>query len=56
MVDKIVEEKLTKKQKYVIDRRYGLNNEEMLSYQTIADGLEISKTSVRQLERSSLNK
>ena len=56
MVDKIVEEKLTEKQKYVIDRRYGLNNEEMLSYQTIADSLEVSKTSVRQLERSSLNK
>ena len=56
MVDKIVDEKLTKKQKYVIDRRYGLNNNEMTSYQSIADDIKISKTSARQLERSSLKK
>ena len=41
---------------YVIDRRYGLNNNEMTSYQSIADDIKISKTSARQLERSSLKK
>ena len=55
MVDKIADEKLTDRQKYVIYRRYGLNDEEIMNYQNIADDLNLSRTRVRQIEKNGLD-
>lgn len=54
MVDKIVDEDLTNREKYILERRYGLNNEEILTYQKIGDSLKLSKSRVRDIEKNSL--
>ena len=54
MVDKIVDEDLTNREKYILERRYGLNNKEIITYQKIGDSLKLSKSRVRDIEKNSL--
>ncbi len=48
--------KLTKNESTVIRLRYGIENDEPMTYEAIAEVVELSKTMVQQLENRALRK
>ena len=47
---------LNKREKEIINRRYGLNNEEEKTQKEIADSLKISRSYVSRIEKRALTK
>lgn len=51
----VIDKNLTKRERYVVTRRYGLDGKEPLTQQNVADELGISRSYVSRIEKKALN-
>lgn len=54
-IDKIMQEKLSKREYFVVKYRYGLNNSPAYTQREVADMLDISRSYISRIEKKALN-